>query len=93
MRILSLLIKLAVFLLLLGFAVKNTDNITVRYFFGLEWQSPLAFVLFVLFALGVVAGIFTSLGVVMRQRRELQALERKLRDQSAGAVRLPIETA
>ena len=32
---------MALFLLLLGFAVKNTDGRRVRYFLGLEWQAPL----------------------------------------------------
>jgi uncharacterized integral membrane protein len=93
MRILSLLTKLALFLLMLGFAVKNMDSVTVRYFLGLEWQAPLAFVLLVLFAIGVVAGILTSLGVIMRQRRELARLRRALRGQTPDGASLPVETA
>jgi len=93
MRILSLLTKLVVFLLLLGFAVKNIDSVTVRYFLGLEWQAPLAFVLLVFFAAGVVAGILTSLGVVMRQRREVQALKRELRRRADHAAPSPVEAA
>ena len=36
MRIFFLLLKIAVFLLLLGFAAKNLDGVAVRYFLGLE---------------------------------------------------------
>jgi uncharacterized integral membrane protein len=93
MRVFSLLTKLVVFLLLLGFAVKNIDNVTVRYFLGLEWQAPLAFILLVFFAVGIVAGILTSLGVVMRQRREMQALRRELRSQASDAAPAPVEAA
>jgi uncharacterized integral membrane protein len=93
MRVLSLVIKVVIFLLLLGFALKNTDVVTVRYFLGVEWQAPLAFVLLVLFAVGIVAGILTSLAVIVRQRRELSALKRELRSQSKAAAPVRAETA
>jgi uncharacterized integral membrane protein len=93
MRIVSLVIKVVMFLLLLGFAIKNTDVVTVRYFLGMEWQAPLAFVLLVLFAVGIVAGILTSLGVIVRQRRELSALRRELRSQSKAAAPVSVEAA
>jgi uncharacterized integral membrane protein len=88
-----LVIKVVIFLLLLGFALKNTDVVTVRYFLGVEWQAPLAFVLLVLFAVGIVAGILTSLAVIVRQRRELSALKRELRSQSKAAAPVRAETA
>jgi hypothetical protein len=88
MRILSLVIKLVVFLLLLGFALKNTDAITVRYFLGLEWRAPLALVLLTMCATGVVAGILTCLGVIAGQRRELRNLRNELR-QRTGVVAAP----
>jgi uncharacterized integral membrane protein len=62
--------------LLLGFAVRNTGTVTVRYFLGYEWQSPLAFVLLVCFALGAALGLVAAFGIVLRQRRELAALRR-----------------
>ncbi len=93
MRILSLLAKIAVFLLLLGFAVKNTDAVTVRYFLGMEWQAPLAFVLLVMFGLGIFAGILTNLVVVARQRRELLALKRALHAQRHVHAPVPVEAA
>lgn len=91
MRLVSLLTKLLVFLLLLGFAAKNLDAVAVRYFLGFEWQAPLAFVVLLFFALGVVAGILTALGIVLRQRRELQALRRDLRRQAAAPAVPPLE--
>ena len=83
MRTFFLLIKatlgVAAFLLLLGFAVKNTDNVAVRYFLGLEWQAPLVFVLLVFFAVGIVLGVMASLGVIVGQRRQILSLRRELR--------------
>ncbi len=91
MRILSLLVKIAVFLLLLGFAVKNMDGVTLRYFLGLEWQVPMAFALLVVFAVGILAGILTNLAVIARQHRELLAVRRELQAQRQSGVRAPVE--
>lgn len=90
MRTLLILTKaaagIAVFLVLLGFAVKNTDGVVVRYFLGLEWQAPLVFVLLIFFAAGVVLGVTASLAILVRQRREILGLKRELR----GLTRSPV---
>jgi putative membrane protein len=82
MRILFLLLKTLVFLLLLGFAFKNSDSVVVRYFLGLEWQAPLALVLLVFFGIGIAAGVMASLGIVVRQRREIRTLKSNVSSQS-----------
>lgn len=76
MRILSLLLKTLVFLLMLGFAFRNTDNVVVHYFPGAQWQAPLVVVLLVFFGIGIAAGVTASLGVIVRQRREISRLKR-----------------
>ena len=73
MRIAGWLLRALVFLLLLGFAIKNTSPVVVRYYLGNEWQAPLVFVLLVTFAIGVAVGIAASAGYVFRQRRQLAA--------------------
>lgn len=78
MRYLHWVLKLALFVLVLAFAVKNTDPVTVRYYFGGEWQAPLVFVLLVAFCIGVAAGLGAGLTQVFRQRREIAALRREL---------------
>ena len=97
MRMFSFLTKLVVFLLLflplLGFAIKNMDSVTVRYFLGFEWHLPLAFVLLVMFTIGILAGILPSLGVIARQRRELLSLKRELHAHRRGPAPAPVETA
>ena len=93
MRILFRLVKIAVFLLLLGFALKNTDPVTIRYFLGMEWQAPLAFVLLVTFGLGIFAGILTNFLVVTRLRRELLVLKRELHAHRHVHAPVPVEAA
>ena len=93
MRILVLVLKTALFLLLLGFAAKNTESVAVRYFLGFEWQAPLAFVLFVFFAAGALAGLLANVGIVARQRREILGLKRELRSRAPPAVPAAAESA
>jgi putative membrane protein len=82
MRYLLWLLRIVLFLLLLGFAVKNSDPVTVSYYFGAQWRAPLVFVLLLTLCAGVVLGILAGLGQVFRQRREIAELKRELRAQS-----------
>ena len=41
MRALTLPIKIVLFLILLGFAARNSEAVTLRYFLGLERTEPL----------------------------------------------------
>ena len=72
--------KFLLFVLVLTFAIRNTEVVTVRYFLGWEWQSPLIFVLLIAFCAGIALGLAAGLGQILRQRREIAALNRKLRD-------------
>jgi len=91
MRYFLWILKFALFVVVLSFAVKNTDTVAVRYYLGLEWQAPLVLVLLTFFCLGVVVGIVASLGHVFRQRRQISALKGELRAQ--GGSRPPADTA
>jgi uncharacterized integral membrane protein len=79
MRYLLWIIKLLLFIVVLTFAVKNTDPVTVRYYLGTEWQAPLILVLLIAFCAGAAVGLITALGRVFRQRREIGGLKRELK--------------
>jgi uncharacterized integral membrane protein len=76
MRVLTWAIRLAIFLFLLAFAARNTDPVTLRFYFDLAWQIPLVWLLFAFFVIGLVLGTAAVLGVLIRQRREISRLER-----------------
>ena len=76
MRPLALAVKLALFFIVITFAVKNTDLVTVRYFLGWEWQSPLIFVMLITFCAGIALGLLAALPKLFRQRREITVLKR-----------------
>jgi uncharacterized integral membrane protein len=87
MRIVTWIVRLVIFVLILGFAARNTAPVTVRFYLGNEWEAPMAFVLLVAFALGVAAGLAASLGNLFRQRREVVQLRKQLRAQVPEEVR------
>ena len=78
MRILTWAIRIALFVLLLAFAAKNTDPVNLRFYFGLVWQAPLVAILLAFFAAGVALGLMAMLGTYLSQRRQVSRLERKI---------------
>ena len=71
--------RVALFLLLLGFALKNDEPVVVRYFFGNEWHASLVLVLLLFFAIGTAIGVLSTLTTLLRQRKEITALKNELR--------------
>jgi putative membrane protein len=78
MRVLVWAIRIALFVLLLAFAAKNTDPVTLRFYFGLAWQTPLVALLLAFFAAGTFLGLIAMLGSYFSQRREIARLEKKI---------------
>ena len=52
--------------MLFAFALNNQEDVQVRFFWGLQWRSPLVLVLLGFFAAGVVVGV---LGMVVTMTR------------------------
>jgi uncharacterized integral membrane protein len=78
MRIVTWTIRLAVFLFLVALAARNTDPVTVRFYFDLALQAPLIVVLFAAFAAGAAFGVLALLATLLRQRRQIAALKKKV---------------
>jgi len=77
MRIVTWTIRLVVFILLVAFAAKNVDPVTLRFYFDLAVQAPLVLVLFGFFAAGVLFGVLAMVGSLLRQRREISSLKKQ----------------
>ncbi|MBK6630769.1 MAG: LapA family protein [Betaproteobacteria bacterium] len=71
------LLRAALFIVLLGFAVKNSSMVTLRFFFDVAWTLPLVTVMLIFFAAGAVVGLTAALGTFFRQRREIARLGRE----------------
>jgi uncharacterized integral membrane protein len=86
MRYITWLLKAAIFLTLLAFALKNQQDTAVNFFFGAVWHAPLVLVLLAVFAIGVLVG---ALGMVPRwwkHRRAARRAHASLAAASAGTA-------
>jgi len=79
MRYFNWIVRVVLFIALLGFAAKNDQPITLRYYFGYEWQSYLVVALLIFFSAGAVVGVLAMLPRQLQLRREISALKRQIR--------------
>lgn len=70
--------RIFIFLFLLAFALKNTEPVSVRFFFDAAWQAPLIIIVLAFFAGGAVLGLMALLGTVFGLRREISRLKREI---------------
>lgn len=70
LKYLGWLAKLAVFVLVLGFALKNTHLVSVVSYLGYTWQLPLVVLLLLAFLLGALIGLLALLPYLFRLRRQ-----------------------
>ncbi|HRL20977.1 MAG TPA: LapA family protein [Alcaligenes sp.] len=79
MRYLVWVLRLLVFLVVLLFALKNTEPVQVNFFAEHIIQDvPLIVVMLGAFILGLVMGLLIMVGAVMRRRREINRLRREM---------------
>ena len=78
LRHLSWILRALLFAALFLFALKNTDPVTIRFYFGQFWQVPLVLVMLGFFAFGALLGTLACLPRLFAQRRELHGLRRKI---------------
>lgn len=70
MKLLFRLIAIIIFVVFFGFALKNTGEVSLRFFLGYELNAPLVLMLLGFFAAGAVFGVIAMLPTVLRTRRE-----------------------
>ena len=78
MRYFNWILRIVLFLALLGFAFKNKQQVTLSYFFGFEWETPLVVVLLIFFFAGAAVGMLAVFANVLHKRREIAALKRDI---------------
>jgi uncharacterized integral membrane protein len=83
-RYLSWALRLLLFIMLFGFALKNSDPVSVRFYLGARWDAPLALVALVFFGLGAAAGVTACFTYIYRQRREILQLRKEARSKIAA---------
>ena len=78
MRLVIWTIRVLVFLLLVAFAAKNAEPVTLRFYFDLGLNAPLVVVLFAFFLAGALFGVLALTATVLRQRREIAVLRKRI---------------
>ena len=76
MQALIWIFRVLIVLVLVWFAAKNAQTVTIHGLPEQSWQAPLVFVLLVTFVAGVVIGLLAWLPILVRQRREIGRLRR-----------------
>ena len=76
MRVLTWAIRFALFVVLLALAARNTEPVTLRFYFDLAWQAPLVALLLAFFAAGAALGLLAMAGTYLAQRKEISRLRR-----------------
>ena len=84
MRALLWASRIFIFLFAFAFAIKNTDPVSVRFFFDAAWQAPLVIVVLAFFAGGALLGALSLLGTIFGLRREATRLRRDLKQAQAA---------
>ncbi len=85
LRYFAWLLRVLLFLALFVLAVKNTDPVTVRFYFEQAWRLPLVFVMAGFFGLGVLLGLLACVSKWVSLRREIAALKREVELRSRPA--------
>jgi lipopolysaccharide assembly protein A len=83
MHILIWILRVLVVLLLVWFAAKNAELVTLNGFGG-ALRAPLALVLLAFFGAGLLLGLLSALYSIFRLKREIRSLNRALQQKSRG---------
>jgi uncharacterized integral membrane protein len=76
MRVILWCCRILIFLFLLFFALKNTEPVSIHFFFGMSWPAPMSIVALVFFAIGAALGVLALGGTIFGLRREVARLKR-----------------
>jgi uncharacterized integral membrane protein len=77
-RYLSWLPRIVLFVVFVLIAVKNMQAVSLHFFLGQTWELPLIVLLLIFLVFGAVLGVVAWLPRVFRDKREIQALKRRL---------------
>ena len=83
------ILRFVIVVILVWFAVKNSQVIELNGLPGQVWQAPLVFVLLIVFVAGMLIGLLAWVPTIVRQRRELGRLRKAASAPSVSAPDAP----
>jgi len=81
------ILRFVIVVVLVWFAVKNAQVVTIYGLPEQQWQAPLVFILLIVFVAGMLIGLLAWVPTVVRQRREIARLKK------AAAAPVPMASA
>ncbi len=75
MRFFVWLLRAFLFFALFAFALNNSQEASVRWFFGHEWRAPQVIIVLLAFGLGCAVGVLAMVPAWWRHRRKAQATD------------------
>lgn len=78
MKILFRILAAVLFIVFFGFALKNTQEVSLVFFMGREIHGPLVLLLLAFFGVGAMLGVLAMIPTVFRHRRELTKLRKTI---------------
>lgn len=96
MKVFFRIVAVLLFIVFFGFALKNTQETALRFFFDYEIRGPLVLLLLSFFSGGAALGILAMTPTLFRYRRELArqkktvaAMEQEQEAQRAARIQPP----
>ena len=83
------IVRFLIVVILVWFAVKNAQDVTIKGLPGQSWDAPLVFVLLTVFVAGVVIGLLAWVPTIVRQRREIGRLKKAAASQPPASAAPP----
>jgi len=80
MKILFRILGILLFVIFFGFALKNTQEVALQFFWGYEIRGPLVLLLLGFFAGGALLGALAMTPMLFRHRRDLTRHKKTIAD-------------
>ena len=85
MKLIFRLLALVLFVVFFDFALKNTDEVVLHFFWGSQARSPMILLLLAFFVVGIALGVLAMTGTVLRYRAELVRMRKEAEQKKADA--------
>ncbi len=79
MKIVRWIVGVTIFIALLLLSIQNAEQVKLRFFNLMSFEAPLIFVVLIVFACGVAAGLLAGAVKVARLKRQLNKVRREQR--------------
>jgi len=97
MKLIFKIVAFILFAIFFGFALKNTQEVALRFFWDYEIRGPLVLLVLGFFAAGAVAGVLAMTPMLFRYHRDLskhkktvQAMQNQSEEQQLARIQPPL---